>query len=66
MSTFRLLDSSNGGATTLGDVIGAGFITDDVPYTGPGSANGVFLPGSQALPWGWTFLNGAAPPARPQ
>lgn len=66
MSTFRLLDSSNGGATTAADVAAAGFLTDNVPFVGPGSANGVNFPNSGASPWGWTFLNGAAPPARPQ
>lgn len=65
-STFRLLDASSGGLTTLTDVTNAGFITDLAPYTGPGSARGSFNPGSTYLPFGWTFYNGTAQPARPQ
>ena len=67
-STFRLLDSSNGGATTAADVAGAGFFTDVAPYANRTSARGVFPAGATAdfVPFGWTFLNGAAPPTRPQ
>ena len=65
-STFRLLDSSDGGATTAGDVAAAGFFTDTAPYAGPGSANGVGLAGSTMLPFGWTFYNGTTPPTQPQ
>ena len=67
-STFRLLDASNGGATTLADVIQAGFITDVAPYTSPADARGLFAPNVQGpdTPYGWTFLNGVAPPPRPQ
>lgn len=68
-STFRLLDSSNGGQTTLTDVISAGFITDVAPYTSPFTSP-AGLPSTatpiSSMPYGWTFLNGAAPPARPQ
>jgi hypothetical protein len=68
-STFRLLDASNGGQTTLIDVLTAGFITDVAPYTSPfADARGVFgaptLPDD--MPYGWTFLNGTPPPAQPQ
>ena len=65
-STFRLLDASDGGATTAADVAAAGFITDAAPYTSPASANGVNFAGSTALPWGWTFYNGTTPPTQPQ
>jgi hypothetical protein len=62
-STFRLL-----GSTTAADVAQAGFFTDVAPYTSPNDANGVFRAGAtpDELPFGWTFLNGAAAPARPQ
>jgi len=68
-STFRLLDSSNGGQTTAADVAAAGFITDIAPYTTPFDASGSLRPGVSEfdnMPFGWTFLNGVAPPARPQ
>jgi hypothetical protein len=62
-STFRLL-----GATTAADVAAAGFITDNAPYADPlFDANGVAVgPKFDNMPYGWTFLNGVAPPARPQ
>jgi len=68
-STFRLLDASNGGSTTLADVVSAGFFVDNAPYTNPFfDANGVFRPGAgpDDMPYGWTFMNGIAPPVRPQ
>lgn len=67
-STFRLLDASNGGLTTAADVLQGNFFTDIAPYAGPFDANGVFRPnfGPDDMPFGWTFLNGVAPPARPQ
>jgi hypothetical protein len=66
-STFRLLDSSDGGATTTADVAAAGFLTDAAPYTSPfTSPNGVGIPGNPMLPFGWTFYNGTTPPTQPQ
>src|SRR5262249_46196380 len=68
-STFRLLDSSNGGQTTAADVAAAGFITDIPPYTTPFDASGSLRPGVSEfdnMPFGRPFLNGVAPPARPQ
>ena len=68
-STFRLLDASNGGQTTLADVLSAGFLVDTVPYTNPFlDANGLFRRPVliDDFPFGWTFLNGAVNPPRPQ
>jgi hypothetical protein len=63
-STFRLM-----GATTAADVAAGGFLVDTAPYANPFfDANGVFRAGAgpDEMPFGWTFLNGAAAPVQPQ
>jgi hypothetical protein len=64
-STFRLLDASNGGATTAGDVAAAGFITDVNPYLNPFTdARGVVQPSAfgNDMPFGWTLGTSSARP----